>query len=56
MNILKVKGGINASVLIGEIDIQELRKHQKNQIEASNKGVYKPLPAGWDLTKTNMKR
>lgn len=55
MNILKVKGGINASVLIGEIDIQELRKHQKNKKGASDKGVYKPLPAGWDLTKTNIK-
>ena len=56
MNILKVKGGINASVLIGEIDIQELRKHQKNKKDASDKGVYKPLPAGWDLTKTNIKK
>lgn len=56
MNILKVKGGINASVLIGEVDIQELRKHQKNKNNASDKSVYKPLPAGWDLTKPNMKR
>ena len=49
MNILKVKGGINASVLIGEIDIKELHKHQKNN--ASDNSVYKPLPAGWDLAK-----
>lgn len=53
MNILKVKGGINASVLIGEIDIEELRKHQNNN--TPNNGVYKPLPAGWDLSKTNLK-
>lgn len=56
MNILKVKGGINASVLIGEIDIQELRVHQKNKNDISDKSVYKPLPAGWDLTKTNIKK
>jgi hypothetical protein len=56
MNILKVKGGINASVLIGKIDIQELRVHQKNKNDISDKSVYKPLPAGWDLTKTNMKK
>ena len=54
MNILKVKGGINASVLIGEIDIKELRKHQKNN--ASDNSVYKPLPAGWDLAKINLKK
>lgn len=53
MNILKITGGINASVLIGEIDIQQLREHQKNS--NSDKSVFKPLPAGWDLTKTNMK-
>ena len=53
MNILKVKGGINASVLIGEIDIEELRKYQNNN--TPNNGVYKPLPAGWDLSKTNLK-
>lgn len=56
MNILKVKGGINASVLIGKIDIQELRVNQKNKNDISDKSVYKPLPAGWDLTKTNMKK
>lgn len=56
MNILKIKGGINASVLISEIDIQELRKHQKNNSIISDKSVYKPLPAGWNLTKPNMKK
>ena len=56
MNILKVKGGINASVLIGKIDIQELRVNQKNKNDISDKSVYKPLTAGWDLTKTNMKK
>lgn len=53
MNILRVKGGINATVLIGEIDIQELRRHQKNMSGGSDK--YKPLPAGWDLFKVNRK-
>ena len=28
----------------------------KNKKDASDKGVYKPLPAGWDLTKTNIKK
>lgn len=55
MNVLRVKGGINASVLIGEIDIQELRRNQKNKATGSDKGVYKPLPAGWDFSKPNMK-
>jgi hypothetical protein len=55
MNILKVKGGINASVLIGEIDIQELRKHQRKKNDDSDKNIYKPLPAGWDFAKTDRK-
>jgi len=54
MNILRVKGGINASVLIGEIDIQELRKHQKSNAPDTN--GYKPLPAGWDFSKPNLKK
>ena len=53
MNILRVKGGINATVLIGEIDIRELRRHQKNMSGGSD--IYKPLPAGWDLFKVNRK-
>lgn len=53
MNILKVKGGINASVLIGEVDIQELRNHQNGK--GIGKAVYKPLPAGWDFSKSNIK-
>ncbi len=54
MNVLKVKGGLNASVLIGEIDIQELRKHQKNS--DIKEGIYKKLPAGWDFGRANMKK
>lgn len=55
MNILQVMGGVNASVLIGEIDIQELRKHQKNKNVDPGENGYKPLPAGWDTKISNMK-
>ena len=51
MNVLKVKGGINASVLIGEVDIKKLRNFQKNKVTDSNLEGFKPLPAGWDLAK-----
>lgn len=43
-NILRVKGGENASVLIGTVDIERLRKCRKG-LEIS--GPFKPLPAGW---------
>ena len=51
MDILNVKGGLNATVLIGEIDIQELRNHQQRDIDRHNEPYYKPLPAGWDCKK-----
>ena len=51
MDILNVKGGLNAMVLIGEIDIQELRNHQQRDIDRHNEPYYKPLPAGWDCKK-----
>lgn len=44
VNILRVKGGENASVLIGTVDIEKLRKC-RNGSEISN--PFKPLPAGW---------
>lgn len=55
MNILKVKGGINASVLIGEVDIRNLRKHQRKENDKNDLDIFKPLPAGWNLSKVKMK-
>ena len=53
MDIMKVKGGINASVLIGEIDLEQLHKNQNGEGASGNKEIYKPLPAGWNLKKNS---
>ncbi|WP_078766843.1 hypothetical protein [Eubacterium uniforme] len=44
MNIARVKGGINGTVIIDEIDVAGLRKHIKSP---SKNGGFKPLPAGY---------
>ncbi len=45
MDIAKVKGGINGLIIVGEVDIDELRARQRG-IKAE--GIYKPVPAGWE--------
>lgn len=48
MNILQVKGGLNASVLIGEVNVAELRRHREEWKSGGTAGNgFKPLPAGW---------
>lgn len=44
MNIARVKGGVNATVIIDEIDVAALRKHK---IKPDPDDGYKPLPAGF---------
>lgn len=44
MNIARVKGGVNATVIIDEIDVAALRKHKIKPDPADD---YKPLPAGF---------
>ena len=44
MNIARVKGGINGNVIIGEIDVDALRKYKKKPCKNSE---FKPLPAGY---------
>lgn len=46
MDIAKVKGGINGLIIVGEVDIDELRARQRG-IKAE--GIYKPVPAGWEI-------
>ena len=51
-DIVKVKGGENAALLVGTIDIQELRlfqaKEHNLQLLERTKYKYKPTPAGFD--------
>lgn len=44
MNIARVKGGINGTVIIDEIDVDALRKHINS---LSTDDDFKPLPAGY---------
>lgn len=44
MNIARVKGGINGTVIVDEIDVDALRKHIKSP---SDEDDFKPLPAGY---------
>ncbi len=47
-NIVSVKGGLNASLLIGEIDIQALREFQIKDYTLQKNGPFKPTPPGID--------
>ena len=46
MNIARVKGGINGTVIIDEVDVIALRKHKDSPAEESE---FKPLPAGYSI-------
>jgi len=48
-NLISVKGGLNQSVLIGEIDIQKLREFQIKNYNLQKSGVFKPTPPGIDI-------
>jgi hypothetical protein len=45
-NILSVKGGINQTLLVGEINISELREFQLKTYELQKDGKFKPTPPG----------
>jgi hypothetical protein len=47
-NLVAVKGGLNQSLLIGEIDIQALREFQIKDYSLQKNGVFKPTPPGID--------
>ena len=48
--MLKVKGGINPTVLIDTIDINGLREFQLkgNQLQAKSKSIFKQTPPDFD--------
>ncbi|MCM1183673.1 MAG: reverse transcriptase domain-containing protein [Roseburia sp.] len=45
-DLLRVKGGENAVVLVNEVDVRKLKAARRNKI--SSKELFKPLPAGWN--------
>ena len=49
-NILTVKGGINQTVLIGEVDLQSLRKFQIMNYSLQKDGNFKPTPPGIEVS------
>jgi hypothetical protein len=49
-DVLKVKGGITDYCVIGEIDIQSLRRFQSSH--RSPAGPFKPVPDGFKISKT----
>ena len=56
MNIAQVKGGINGTVIIDEIDVASLRDHKASysiakivkKDKSNDIDEYKPLPAGYN--------
>ena len=49
MDIVRSKGGINNTILVGEIDINKLRNHQiKNYELQKDSKEFKPTPPGFD--------
>lgn len=47
-NLISIKGGLNNSILIGEVDIQSLREFQLADYQIQKDGIYKPTPPGLD--------
>jgi hypothetical protein len=45
-NILSVKGGLNQTLLVGEINISELREFQLKEYTLQKNGKFKPTPPG----------
>ena len=48
-NVVAVKGGLNSSLLIGELDIQALREFQIKKYTLQKNGAFKPTPPGLDI-------
>jgi len=47
-NLVTVKGGLNPSILVGEVDIQALRNFQIQNYSLQKNGIFKPTPPGID--------
>ena len=50
-DILKLKGGKNDAILVGEIAVEALREFQLKyfeRIKADNDNSFKPVPPDWD--------
>lgn len=49
-DILRLKGGENSVVLLGKIDIKELREFQKTRVPGQNTALFKNTPPDFDHT------
>ena len=47
-DIIRTKGGINSTILIGNVDINELREFQLKEYALQKGGKFKPTPPGFD--------
>ena len=45
-NLITVKGGLNAALLVDEIDVQALREFQIKDYTLQKSGIFKPTPPG----------
>lgn len=56
-DIIRTKGGVNSTILVGEIDIAELREFQLKEYALQKKGRFKVTPPGFknDIVLKKMK-
>jgi len=47
-DIIRTKGGINSTVLVGDVDIKELREFQFMQCSLQKGNKFKPTPLGFN--------
>lgn len=47
-DIIRTKGGINSTVLVGDVDINELREFQFKEYSLQKGNKFKPTPPGFD--------
>jgi len=48
-DLLKLKGGLNDTILVGQIDIQKLRNFQRVKSSINTSKEFKPLPPDFSL-------
>ncbi|KPH14996.1 reverse transcriptase domain-containing protein [Chryseobacterium sp. ERMR1:04] len=51
-DLLKLKGGLNDTILVGQIDIQKLRNFQRVKSSINTSKEFKPLPPDFSLEET----
>jgi len=49
-DLVSVKGGLNQTILVGEIDFKTLREFQIKRYTANSSDKFKPTPPGFDAT------